>query len=323
MATSTPLTSVHIKAALPSVDGFGSGAGQGYVAATRGTATQTGWLGFYAPNGTRYGWIGLGANGSRLTVAADTANGVAGWDFEQRPTFAGATPYDTSNLGNATTSAAGLMAAADKTKLNGIAAGATANSAESTSAVANTLVKRTGISGWPASIEVNDVLAARGNGAGAIFLGSTNRYLYWDTSKFVLNGAVEGTSFTPTSDLALKENLTVDLDDEQAVIAICQIARAEWDSTEDGAHRMGVVAQALSDVDPRWVTGGEVVDAPEPDQLSPPVWDEDAEVWRRPLRVDPMAMLSSAFAAIRSLANQNGALESRVAALEAALSSET
>lgn len=306
MATSTPLVAAHLKAALPSLDGFGPGAGQGYVAAARGTSTQTGWFGFYAANGTRYGWIGLGANGSRLTIAADTANGVAGWDFEQRPTFAGATPYDTSNLGNATASTAGLMTASHYSRVNGATASATANTLALRSSDGHLFGQNLGANN------------------GGIWLNSAQtKFIDGGGSGIFFSHACTAPSFTPTSDLALKENLTVDLDDEQAVIAICQIARAEWDSTEDGAHRMGVVAQALSDVDPRWVTGGEVVDAPEPDQLSPPVWDEDAEVWRRPLRVDPMAMLSSAFAAIRSLANQNGALESRVAALEAALSSET
>lgn len=45
--------------------------------------------------------------------------------------------YTDTTYSNATTSAAGLMSAADKTKLNGIAAGATANSASTTTPKAN------------------------------------------------------------------------------------------------------------------------------------------------------------------------------------------
>lgn len=301
---------------------LGADGSTGYISYNRGDANYPGWIGFHTLDGTRRGWIGRDAGSNdRLTISGDN-----GWPIylTSRPSFAGNTPYDTGNLGAATTSAAGLMSAADKTKLNGVATGATANSAESASATNGTLVLRTTVSGNGGSIVAVDVMAARNATTGALFLGSNaSHYLYNNGTNMIMTKPVTAPSFTPTSDLALKENLTVDLDDEQAVIAICQIARAEWDSTEDGVHRMGVVAQALSDVDPRWVTGGEVVDAPAPDQLSPPVWDEDAEVWRQPLRVDPMAMLASAFAAIRALANENGALERRVTALEAALSSET
>lgn len=310
MATSTPLVAAHLKAALPSLNGFGPGAGQGYVASDRGTSALAGFLGFYLSDGTRIGTIGRSTGtADRLEIGADNGRtlhmrGAVG--FEQRPTFVGATPYDTSNLGNATASTAGLMTASHYSRVNGATASATANTLALRSSDGHLFGQNLGANN------------------GGIWLNSAQtKFIDGGGSGIFFSHACTAPSFTPTSDLALKENLTVDLDDEQAVIAICQIARAEWDSTEDGAHRMGVVAQALSDVDPRWVTGGEVVDAPEPDQLSPPVWDEDAEVWRRPLRVDPMAMLSSAFAAIRSLANQNGALESRVAALEAALSSET
>lgn len=238
----------------------------------------------------------------------------------------------------ATTSAHGFMPSTDKAKLDGMT--------PNTAAVNNTLLQRTTVSGNAGSGNLTDLMVSRASDQGAIFFGSTSHWLFRTASKFSFTLAVEAPSFPISSDLALKDNLAIEPDDQQAVATLCQIARAEWDSREDGVHRMGVVAQALADLDPRLTLGGEVIgplgalpvlemDGDEDgDAPGYAIWDAANDVWRngfdavwdpeitayrRPLKVDPMALLSSAIAAIRVLVNENGALESRVSALDAAL----
>ena len=105
----------------------------------------------------------------------------------------------------------------------------------------------------------------------------------------------------------------------------------QYDRVQDGVHALGFSAKALRDINPLWVVGGEALDPEGPvEDLEGAVIDADGVTIRRPLAVDPMAMISSLFAAVRQLANDTGYLEarhepalSRIEALEATVAALT
>lgn len=242
-----------------------------------------------------------------------------------------------SLIADATATIAGWMSSADKSKLDGIAAGATANSSNST------LLNRanhTGTQSWstitgaPAITSLVATLAnvpgnvvLRNGGSGAIEVGgcrSHGGYYYFQPSGsqfirfaasdsgFVFSHAATGPAFTPTSDLVLKDNVEAVTDDAAALVQVLSAGQIEYDRTQDGVHALGFAAQALRDINPLWVVGGEPLDPDgPPEDLEGAVVDGDGVTLRRPLAVDPLALISSLFAANRQLANDLGWLETR------------
>jgi hypothetical protein len=192
------------------------------------------------------------------------------------------------------------MPAADKTKLDGITL--------ATAPTANAVVQRTA----SGAIEFG---AARSHTGTYYFTPTEDKYLRGRSVDpgFVFSHAATGPSFTPTSDLVLKENVEAVSNDPAAVLEVLSAGQIEYDRVQDGVHALGFSAQALRDINPLWVVGGEVLD-PEgpPEDLEGAVIDADGVTFRRPLAVDPMAMISSLFAAVRQLANDTGYAETRL-----------
>lgn len=208
-----------------------------------------------------------------------------------------------------TTSAHGFMPSTDKVKLNGIATGATANSAENAHASTGTLLLRDPSSGAARA----QVFAANTGGStvGGFTIGG--RSLYANGDDLAFNRAVSGPAFTPTSDPDLKENIQPVSDDLAALVQVLSAGQIEYDRTQDGAHALGFNAKALRDINPLWTVGGEPLDpSSPPDDLDLIIVDEDGETLRFPLAVDPMAMISSLFAALRQNANDTGYAEMRL-----------
>lgn len=209
---------------------------------------------------------------------------------------------------NVTTSANGFMSAADKTKLNTYPSTAPALlslTPVQDAATGDTLVQRnTNGDVWGSR------LWATGN---HVFFGSGSYFLRRLTAtEFNFSHAVTGPAFTPTSDPDLKENIEAVCNDPAALVEVLSAGQIEYDRVQDGVHALGFSAKALRDINPLWVVGGEVLDPDGPvEDLDGSVIDEDGVTFRRPLAVDPMAMISSLFAAVRQLANDTGYLEAR------------
>lgn len=70
--------------------------GNGSALIAGGNADLTGIIGFYLGDGTRVGWIGQ-AHKIAKRISFTTENGGT-FGFDQRPDFAGATPWDSANL---------------------------------------------------------------------------------------------------------------------------------------------------------------------------------------------------------------------------------
>ncbi|MGX1802765.1 hypothetical protein ACWIDJ_10570, partial [Brevundimonas naejangsanensis] len=209
----------------------------------------------------------------------------------------------------ATTSAHGFMPSTDKVKLNGIAPGATANSAENAHASTGTLLLRDPSSGAARA----QVFAANTGGStvGGFTIGG--RSLYANGDDLAFNRPVSSPAFNPVCDLDLKENVQPVTDDLAALGQVLGAGQIEYDRTQDGAHALGFAAQALRDINPLWVVGGEPLapDSP-PEDLDLAIVDGDGVTLRKPLTVDPMAMISSLFAALRQNANDTGYTEMRL-----------
>lgn len=209
----------------------------------------------------------------------------------------------------ATTSAHGFMPSTDKVKLNGIATGATANSPENAHASTGTLLQRDPSSGAARA----QVFAANTGGStvGGFTIGG--RSLYANGDDLAFNRAVSALAFNPVCDLDLKENVQPVSDDLAALGQVLGAGQIEYDRTQDGAHALGFAAQALRDINPLWVVGGEPLDPDSPpEDLDLAIVDGDGVTLRKPLTVDSMALISSLFAAVRQNANDTGYAEMRL-----------
>ncbi|MNX55070.1 hypothetical protein D3C86_858180 [compost metagenome] len=259
-----------------------------------------------ATGGGGGGGSGGGSTGPALSDTAPPAIASAGAVGTAATAARGDHTHAHGNQGGgalhaaATSSTAGFMPAADKTKLDGITL--------ATAPTANAVVQRTA----SGAIEFG---AARSHTGTYYFTPTEDKYLRGRSVDpgFVFSHAATGPSFTPTSDLVLKENVEAVSNDPAAVLEVLSAGQIEYDRVQDGVHALGFSAQALRDINPLWVVGGEVLD-PEgpPEDLEGAVIDEDGVTFRRPLAVDPMAMVSSLFAAVRQLANDTGYAETRL-----------
>lgn len=259
-----------------------------------------------ATGGGGGGGSGGGSTGPALSDTAPPAIASAGAVGTAATAARGDHTHAHGNQGGgalhaaATPSTAGFMPAADKTKLDGITL--------ATAPTANAVVQRTA----SGAIEFG---AARSHTGTYYFTPTEDKYLRGRSVDpgFVFSHAATGPSFTPTSDLVLKENVEAVSNDPAAVLEVLSAGQIEYDRVQDGVHALGFSAQALRDINPLWVVGGEVLD-PEgpPEDLEGAVIDEDGVTFRRPLAVDPMAMVSSLFAAVRQLANDTGYAETRL-----------
>ncbi|WP_436356936.1 hypothetical protein [Brevundimonas sp. CEF1] len=170
---------------------------------------------------------------------------------------------------------------------------------------------------------------ASGDGTGGFAIGS--REMGINGANFSFNVTLFAPAFTPTCDLDLKENIEAVSNDPAAVRDVLSAGQIQYDRVQDGVHALGFSAQALREINPLWTVGGEALDPEGPvEDLEGAVVDEDGVTFRRPLAVDPMAMISSLFAAVRQLANDTGYLEarheqalSRIEALEAEVAALT
>ncbi len=197
----------------------------------------------------------------------------------------GAGVYHPANLPpTVTTTTAGLMAAASLVKLNGIATGATANSADSTllnranhtgsqaiSTVTNLQSSLDGKSGTSHSHALLDsatsgttgnTLVRRDSGgnaaliacyANAYYIGS--REIATNGGNFGFNVSLYAPSFVPTSDLTLKQNVE-DVDGAAAFSRILQVQPITFDWIDGGESDRGFGAQTLRDIDALYVRGG-------------------------------------------------------------------
>lgn len=160
---------------------------------------------------------------------------------------------------------------------------------------------------------------------GGAFVIGGSREMGINGGGFGFNVACTGPAFTPICDLDLKRNVEAVSNDPAALVDVLGAGQIQYDRVQDGVHALGFSAQALRDINPLWVVGGEALDPDgPPEDLEGSVVDEDGVTLRHALAVDPMAMMSSLFAAVRQLANDTGYLEARheqaltrIAALEA------
>lgn len=244
---------------------------------------------------------------------------------------------------NASTSNSGFMSASDKSKLNGIAAGATANNSD---AYLLNRANHTGTQTWSTISNPPAITAETTTESGAassvvkttsaghivasgllrtvnenIFFGATgSRYMTaTGRSDIYVSIPMTGPAFTPTSDIRLKYDF-VSLSDNDAMQRILQIECLEYTRVQDDVRARGFGAQGLRDIDPLYVAGDEIVMEPsvneEGETVMVPSLDENGEVKRTSLAVDPMAIIADLVAAVRVLEVANGMLESRIAALE-------
>lgn len=264
---------------------------------------------------------------------------------------------------NATPSADGFMSAADKTKLNGIASGATANSSNATlldranhtgTQAASTitgLANSATIPATDAAWTAGTLVRRDGNGTssgyrwsasssgGAFVIGA--REMGVNGAGFGFNVACTGPSFTPTSDIRLKFDFSY-VADFDARARLMQIELLEYTRVQDGVRARGFGAQGLREIDPLYVTGDEPVFEPALDEDNQPlldaegqpvmtaVLDDQGEQVRTHLGVDPMALIADLVAAARCHEVAIGALElrheqalSRIEALEAEVAALT
>ena len=140
----------------------------------------------------------------------------------------------------ATTSADGFLSASDKTKLNGIAAGATANSPEDTSAGANTLVKR----GPGGNIATNTVINFTGGSSNSLTASGTN---------LTANANFFAFTVTEVSDVNEKENIRYG-DPADCLAIVSNLKPAWFDFRRDGRSSFGFLAQQIVDYAPEAVT---------------------------------------------------------------------
>lgn len=261
-----------------------------------------------------------------------------------------ATTGSPAALGTASRGSSGQSARADHVHPRANSSDATLlNRANHTGTQAwNTITGAPGITGLTATTTPTASAVVQRASSGAIEFGAarshTGTYYFTPTEDkylrgrtvdpgFVFSHGATGPSFTPTSDLVLKVNIEAVSNDPAALVEVLSAGQIEYDRIQDGVHALGFSAKALRDINPLWVVGGEVLDPEGPvEDLEGAVIDEDGETFRRPLAVDPMAMISSLFAAVRQLANDTGyaetcleqalnrieALEAEVAALTAA-----
>jgi hypothetical protein len=224
---------------------------------------------------------------------------------------------------NATTTTDGFMPAADKVKVNGLANSASIPATGAAWTV-STLVQRDN----NGDISTRRYLASSTGGA---FVIGGSREMGINGAGFGFNVACTGPAFTPNSDPDLKENIEAVSNDPAALVEVLSAGQIQYDRVQDGVHALGFSAKALRDINPLWVVGGEALDPNgPPEDLEGSVVDEDGVTLRQALAVDPMAMMSSLFAAVRQLANDTGYLEARheqaltrIAALEAEVAALT
>lgn len=150
-------------------------AGNGSASLVGGDANNSGFVGFFLPDGTRVGYIGAASAAGKAIVFA--AENGGSFFFGARPSFNGAIPWDSANL------------------------------VPDTAATANSVIKRD--AGGNATLR--DLTATRGNSQGYVFLGDQSgggRWLGYDGVNYTLvnanlavNGSIVWTAatFNPAS----------------------------------------------------------------------------------------------------------------------------
>lgn len=230
----------------------------------------------------------------------------------------------------ATTSAHGFMSSSDKSKLDGVQAGATPNA---TNAQLRDRSTHTGSQPWSTISDppaITGMTASETNSAGTVvrrnasgraeanrFLATGDYYYFNSTSYYMrLNGAeinfshaCTAAAFTPSSDPLLKRDMTLVDDDAAALAQVIAARQFTYIRVQDDVYAAGFDARALRDINPLWTVGGHLLDPDgSPADLDGAVVDEDGAL-RRPLAVDPMAIISSMAGAIRELSRRLTDLE--------------
>ena len=96
--------------------------------------------------------------------------------------------------------------------------------------------------------------AAAANGAGLTIDGASATFTYASTGdKFVSNKDVEAPNFNATSDITLKENVSII---DGALDMINNLEGISWNWKSDGRASLGVSAQNVETVAPQLVTKG-------------------------------------------------------------------
>lgn len=278
-----------------------------------------------ADGGNEGGEITLNGAGSNRTLQIDNfagtlrifdnGGGIPVYQFGgSNLTIGGNGVYHAGNytsIPDATTSVEGLMSAADKTKLNGIAAGATANA---TDAALRARSSHTGTQAWstitgaptittltPSQYSEGLTAAQRDSAAqlwASAFVASGNIYylhsdgakrMQWNGSAIAFTHGCTAPSFTPTSDIRFKRDVTPVPDG--ALERVLRLDPQDFTRTGDGVAARGFIAQTLSWIDPRYVV--RVRTAENQDYLA----------------IDPVAIIADQAAAIRTLTDRLARLE--------------
>lgn len=237
-------------------------------------------------------------------------------------------------LAVATTSADGMMTSADKTKLNSVASGATANA---TNAQLRDRSTHTGTQAWGT---LTDTPAITGLSASTSSLGNTvaqrdsNGYLFanrvqtiqgfvyfmtggsnfirFATDAFSFSHAATGPAFTPTSDPRLKTGMVRQDDDGLSLERVCGIYQWTYTRKQDGVFAAGGNAFDLREINPLFVVGGETI-AVEEEARDRGALQKGDGTWETPLAVDLLAIVTEQAGAIRELRRRLVLLEAQTA----------
>ena len=158
------------------------------------------------------------------------------------------------DIANATTSASGYMSAADKTKIDGIETGATA---DQTASEIVALINNQNIT--PANLEVgtgrighdgNDYFTFTNNSQCDLYINGNNEFRFEADGDFHADGDIIAYSTTTASDRRLKENIEVI---PNALGKVQALNGVSFDWKKTGEKSAGVIAQEVQAVLPEAV----------------------------------------------------------------------
>ena len=153
------------------------------------------------------------------------------------------------NIANATTSASGYMSAADKTKIDGIESGATAD--QTASEIASALNgQNVYVGDNKIGRDNTDYIAFTDNTQLDVYINGNNEFRFEADGDFHADGDVVAFSTTTASDIRLKENIEVI---PNALGKVQALRGVSFDWKKTGEKSAGVEAQAVQAVLPEAV----------------------------------------------------------------------
>lgn len=102
-------------------------------------------------------------------------------------------------------------------------------------------------------VTFRDVRASRGDGTGVIYFGTGDRYLYFDSTRYILRdaplnvgGTVTAPAFAQSSSRRYKTDVET-IDADRALALLSEIRFTDYRLRADGSYQAGVIAEELAD----------------------------------------------------------------------------